>query len=104
MRRAHQWMRFYCDLWSKERLKELLLQMGRRFVNNHYRRRLGLVSCGSAAVGVNSPTTPSGVQSTCSDDEADHGDTAAVVEASDDQRPLVHHVITDEVMRSHIRD
>ena len=39
IRRGVSWVRLYCDLWSKERLKLLLVQMGRRIMANLTKRR-----------------------------------------------------------------
>ena len=55
IRRGVSWARLYCDLWSKERLKLLLVQMGRRMVMNITKRRT-LFSLSGTALYATAPT------------------------------------------------
>jgi len=110
LRRSGQWVRFYSDLWSKEKLKDLLVQMGKRLVHNHYKRRGVYLLGGTAVCQATSPSPvkpPKAVK--CSPDAAaaneNGGSSPSGSSGSQSQqRPEVHSLIPDELMLSHVRD
>lgn len=95
IRRGVSWARLYCDLWSKERLKLLLVQMGRRMVANLTKRRT-LYSLSGTALYATAPTIEAQPVPT---DESKESNSATRGQQNK-KRPL----IPDEVMTSHIRD
>ena len=51
LKRGQQWIRFYSQLWSRDRLTSLLIQMGRRLgIAIRHRKFSALIFAGSALV------------------------------------------------------
>ena len=61
IRRGLSWVRLYCDLWSKERLKLLLVQMGRRIMANLTKRRTLYSLSGTALYATTPAVKPQSV-------------------------------------------
>jgi len=94
IRRGLSWARLYCDLWSKERLKLLLVQMGRRMMVNLTKRRTLYSLSGTALYATTPAVKPESVPT---DESKGASDTPG---QKNKRRPL----IPDEVMTSHMRD
>lgn len=118
LRRGVSWQRLYSDLWSKERLKVLLVQMGRRMVANLTRRqgRTMITTLSGATLYTSAQPTLEAQANLATEETKVNGGEVRRSSSSrantlansvnPKQSPQSSHnpIIPDEVMTSHVRD
>lgn len=104
LKRGQQWLRFYSQLWSRDSLSCLLIQMGRRLgIAFRHRRISKLILAGAAIAPANIDVRKAGGV----DDENFKLQNKAEFQRSNayTQRPnLIEDTISDELISSHTKD